>query len=289
MSDFIIVTSSTSDLPKSYCDEFDVRVIPYSFQMNDKEYFDNFEQDMGTEDFYNKMREGATPTTSMVNQHTYYEWYKKLAAEGKDILFIEFSSGLTSSTANAFMALEQISGEIENKIIVVDSLCASVGLGLLVDYAVRMRAEGKSIEETAAWVEEHKYNMIHWFTVDDLVYLKRGGRVSSAAAAMGTMLNIKPVLDVDDNGHLIPISKVRGRKKSILEMFENMKKDIDESADTVFIGHGSCKEDAEFLQSKVKEFFPQIKTYRIHNIGPTIGAHTGPGVLALFYYGKKRT
>ena len=170
----------------------------------------------------------------------------------------------------------------------VDSLCASLGLGLLVDYAVRMKEEGKSIDEAAGWVEENKLHIIHWFTVDDLNFLKRGGRVSGVSAFLGTMLKIKPIMDVDDQGRLIPHFKVRGRRKAITGMFEKMKEDIlHPEGQRVFISHGDCLKDAEFLAGLIKDEFA-IDSVLINYVGPVIGSHSGPGTLALFYYGKQR-
>lgn len=226
--------------------------------------------------------------TSLINADAFEKAFREILESGRDILHIEFSSALSGSLQNARTVAEKLNPLYENKIIVVDSLCASLGLGLLVDYAVRMKEEGKSIDEAAGWVEENKLHIIHWFTVDDLNFLKRGGRVSGVSAFLGTMLKIKPIMDVDDQGRLIPHFKVRGRRKAITGMFEKMKEDIlHPEGQRVFISHGDCLKDAEFLAGLIKDEFA-IDSVLINYVGPVIGSHSGPGTLALFYYGKQR-
>ena len=289
MADYIISTTSTSDLPQEYAKKNDVAVLPYSFIIEEKEFLDDFGTSMSARTFYDRVRGGALPSTSMVNQNTYRDFFVPLIEQGKDILFLEFSSGLSGSYQNAQSVIEELNAQYPNKIYFCDTLSASLGQGLLVDYAVKMRRAGKSIEEVHAWVEEHKRNIIHWFTVDDLNHLRRGGRVSAVSAFLGTMLNIKPVLDVDDAGHLIPIEKVRGRKKALKALVKMMKADIENpDGQTVFISHGDSLEDAQYVEKKVRETFPSITDIMIHTIGPVIGAHSGPGTVAVFYYGKKR-
>ena len=289
MADYIISTTSTADLPKEYVQKNDVVVLPYSFIIGETEYLDDFGASMPIKTFYNKVRDGALPTTSMVNQNIYRDFFTPLLEQGKDVLFLEFSSGLSGSYQNAEAVIQELNAKYPNKIYFCDTLCASLGQGLLVDYIVKMRRDGKSIEEAHTWAEEHKRNMIHWFTVDDLNHLRRGGRVSAVSAFLGTMLNIKPVLDVDDAGHLIPIEKVRGRKKALKMLVKMMKSDIENpDGQTVFISHGDAPEDAQYVEKKVREAFPTITDIMIHTIGPVIGAHSGPGTVALFYFGKKR-
>ena len=288
MSEYILSTSSTSDLPKWYVEENNLLYFSFSFDMEGKEYKDNFGQDMPVKDFYAKLRAGIASTTSMINRAAFEKGFIPYLEKGIDILHIEFSSALSGSYQNAATAARELNEKYPGKLIVIDSLCASLGLGLLVDYAVKMKKEGKSIEQVAEWVQANKKNVIHWFTVDDLNHLRRGGRISKASAFFGTMLQIKPVLDVDDEGRLIPHFKVKGRKKSILEMLNRMKEDIkDPDGQTVFISHGDCEEDAEALKAMIQEHF-NIDHVMIGYVGPVIGAHSGPGTLALFYMGKQR-
>ena len=250
MNEFILSTSSTSDLPREYVEENNLLYFSFSFDMEGKENKDNFGADMPIKDFYAKLREGIPSKTSMINRASYEEGFVPYLEKGIDVLHIEFSSALSGSCHNALAAAEELNAKYPGKLVVIDSLCASLGLGLLVDYAVQMKKAGKSLQEIADFVEANKKNIIHWFTVDDLNHLRRGGRCSKASAFFGTMLQIKPVLDVDDEGRLIPHFKVKGRKKSILEMFSRMKDDIkDPDGQTVFISHGDCLEDAETLKA----------------------------------------
>ena len=288
MSDYIISTSSTTDLPESYIKEHGILSLPFSFIISDEQYEDNFGNSMPAPVFYNRLRNGEMSRTSLINADAFEKAFREILESGRDILHIEFSSALSGSLQNARTVAEKLNPLYENKIIVVDSLCASLGLGLLVDYAVRMKEEGKSIDEVAGWVEENKLHIIHWFTVDDLNFLKRGGRVSGVSAILGTMLKIKPIMDVDDQGRLSPHFKVRGRRKAITGMFEKMKEDIlHPEGQRVFISHGDCLKDAEFLAGLIKDEFA-IDSILINYVGPVIGSHSGPGTLALFYYGKQR-
>ena len=288
MSDYIISTSSTTDLPESYIKEHGILCLPFSFIISDEQYEDNFGNSMPAPVFYNRLRNGEMSRTSLINADAFEKAFREILESGRDILHIEFSSALSGSLQNARTVAEKLNPLYENKIIVVDSLCASLGLGLLVDYAVRMKEEGKSIDEAAGWVEENKLHIIHWFTVDDLNFLKRGGRVSGVSAVLGTMLKIKPIMDVDDQGRLIPHFKVRGRRKAITGIFEKMKEDIlHPEGQRVFISHGDCLKDAEFLAGLIKDEFA-IDCVLINYVGPVIGSHSGPGTLALFYYGKQR-
>lgn len=288
MSEYMLSTSSTTDLPKWYIEQNNLLFFSFSFDMEGKEYRDNFGEDMPVKDFYANLRTGTNSTTSMINRAAFEAGFIPYLEKGVDILHIEFSSALSGSYQNAQAAAEELNGKYPGKLTVIDSLCASLGQGLLVDYAVQMKKAGKSLQEVAEWVEANKKNIIHWFTVDDLNHLRRGGRISKASAFFGTMLQIKPVLDVDDAGRLIPHFKVKGRKKSILEMFNRMKEDIkDPDGQTVFISHGDCLEDAEALKAMILEHF-NIDNVLINYVGPVIGAHSGPGTLALFYMGKQR-
>ncbi len=289
MKDYIITTDNNADLPEEYYTQHGVGCVYLSYTMDGKHY--SHENFMPVEEFYAKMRAGSLPTTAQVNPSDARALFEPYLKEGKDILHIAFSSGLSGTYNSCRIAAQELMEEYpECRITVVDSLAASLGQGLLVHLAQKMKEEGADMEETARWTEEHKKNIVHLFTVDDLNHLYRGGRVSRTTAVLGGMLNIKPVLHVDDEGKLIPIGKVRGRKKSILELVSLMEKKIGSygsSCDTVFISHGDCQEEAEFLAAKVKEKYP-VQTQIINHVGATIGAHSGPGTMALFFVGDVR-
>ena len=231
------------------------------------------------------------PTNSQFNPQQYKEYFSEFLKENKNLLYISFSSGLSGSCGNAVLAANELMEEDgECRIIVVDSKCASMGEGLFVHKALKMQAEGKSMEETAGYLNELVPHLTHVFTVDDLNHLYRGGRVSKAAAIVGTIAAIKPILHVDDEGHLIPISKVRGRKKSLnalVDYMEEKTKGYPGENDIVFISHGDALEDAEYVKAEIEKRFG-IKDFKINHIGPTIGAHSGPGTIALFFEGSSR-
>jgi DegV family protein with EDD domain len=239
------------------------------------------------------MRGGSMPTTSQINPEEAKEAFQKILNTGVDILHISFSSGLSGSFNSIRIAAEELMEEnAEHKIVVIDSLCASLGEGLLIHKAVLLKKQGKTIEEIAEWVENNKLHVCHIFTPDDLFHLYRGGRVSKAAAVIGTMVNVKPILHVDKEGHLIPINKVRGRKKSLITLVDKMEEQIgsylsENKEDGIFIGHGDAIEEAEYVADLIKERFG-IQTFLINYIGPVIGAHTGPGIIALFFMGESR-
>ncbi len=289
MDEYIITTDNNSDLPESFFQEHQIGCTYLSYSIDGRTYSrDNF---LPTDEFYAKMRSGALPTTAQVNPESVKEMMEPYLAAGKDILHIAFSSGLSGSYDSSWIAAEELSEQYpQRKIMVLDSLCASLGQGLLVYYAMELKESGKSIEETADWVESHKKNLVHLFTVDDLNHLHRGGRVSKATAIVGGMLNIKPVLHVDNEGKLVAIGKVRGRKKSLQALVDGMKERIGsykDTCDTIFISHGDCEDDARYVAEKIKELYP-IQTVIINYVGATIGAHSGPGTTALFFLGDYR-
>jgi len=289
MNEYVITASSCTDLPRDYCKRRNLKLLHFSFLMNGAEYKDDFGASMPLPVFYERVRGGQMPTTSMVNAAAFEECFTHFLEEGKDVLHIEFSSALSGSYGNAVAVAERLNAKYENKVTVIDSLCASLGYGLLLHYALNLRDEGKSLEEVRDWVEANKKKLIHWFTINDLSHLKRGGRLSGTAAFFGTMLKIMPVLDVDNLGRLIPCFKVRGRKHALLEMVERMKLDIDKpDGQTVFISHGDCIDDVNFLIEAIHEAFPTLGEIMVNYVGPVIGAHSGPGTVALFYIGKQR-
>lgn len=286
---FKIVTDTTADLPKDYLAQHEIDCLCLPYTIDGVTY--TAENELDWKEFYDRMRKGSMPTTSQVNPQEAEEYFRDCLKEHSEILYLAFSSGLSGTYNSGRIAAEALKEEFpEAKIIVVDTLAASMGEGLMVYKAVQMREEGKSIDEVASYMEEHKQNFVHVFTVDDLNHLHRGGRVSKAAAIVGTLASIKPVLTVDETGHLIVIDKIRGRKKSLLTLVDLMEKKsgsyMDQN-DIVMISHGDCMEDAEFVAQKVKEKFG-AKHIMINNVGPTIGAHTGPGVVTLFFMGEKR-
>lgn len=291
MVPYLITTDSTVDLPLDYQLEHELILLPLSYTLDGKVY--NQENALSTKEFYECMRAGAMPTTSQVNPETAKEIFKEILQQKKrDILHIAFSSGLSGSYNSARLAAEELQEESNHKIVVIDSLSASMGEGLLVHKAIQLKKQGKSIDELAKWIEENKLRICHNFTVFDLNHLYRGGRVSKTAAVLGTMVNIKPVLHMDDEGHLVAVGKVRGRKKSLTTLVDNMEKQIasclqENREDVVFISHADAKEDALFVADLVKERFG-IEHFLISEIGPVIGSHTGPGVVALFFVGEKR-
>ena len=291
MSDYIIVTDNMCDLPDDYCEKHSLKRLFLSYLMNGVTYDGDNRQD--EKEFYAMVRKGALPVSSQISpepakQHL-LSWIKE---EGiGNILFIAFSSGLSGTYNSICTAAREIMEEDpEVKIIVIDSLCASLGQGLLVHKALQLKENGASMDEVAEWVENNKLNLVHNFTVDDLFHLHRGGRVSRATAIVGSLINIKPMLHVDNEGHLINIGKVRGRRKSIIGLADAMEKQMGSRRgdnDIVFISHGDCLEDAQLLADNIKERFG-IKEFLINYVGPTIGTHSGPGTLALFYLGDYR-
>lgn len=289
MNNYVITTDNNADLPEEFYKEHQIGCTYFSYTLDGKEYTkENF---LPVEEFYSKMRAGSMPTTSQVNPERVRALFEPYLKEGKDILHIAFSSGLSGTFNSCRIAAQELMEEYpERKIRVVDSLAASLGQGLLVYLAQRRKEEGADFDSVAQWTEEHKKNIVHLFTVDDLNHLYRGGRVSRTTAILGRMLNIKPILHVDDEGKLIPIGKVRGRKKSLLELVTLMDTKIGsyaKSCDTIFISHGDCREEAEFLAAKVKEKY-HITTELINDVGAVIGAHSGPGTMALFFVGDVR-
>lgn len=289
MNEFVITTDNNADLPKAYYGEHQVGVISLTYTLEGKTY--DMESALPDAEFYSRMRSGSMPTTAAVNPEDAKALFLPFLKDGKNVLHIAFSSGLSGSFNSARIAAEELNEEFpDNRVVVVDSLCASLGQGLLVYKAVELRDAGKSMDEIALWLEEHKLNLCHMFTVDDLNHLYRGGRVSKMTAVFGTMANIKPVLHVDDEGHLINIDKVRGRKKSLAELVRKMEEKIGSyrnKNDVFFISHGDCIEDAQYVEKLVKEKFG-IERCLINYVGATIGAHSGPGTVALFFLGDVR-
>jgi len=282
-----IITDSCCDLPENMYGELDLSMIPLTLNFRGQEHTDLSENFI--KNLYQGMRDGESASTAAVNPDGWASAIEPVLAAGEDALVLAFSSGLSTTYQSAVIAVNDLKEKYpDRKINVVDTLCASLGQGLFVWHACKKRDAGLSLEELTAWCEENKLHLCHWFTVDDLVYLKRGGRVSAATALVGTMLQIKPVMHVDNEGHLIKVSTARGRKASINALAAKMGETaLPGENDTVFICHGDCIEDAQYLAEKVKEKYG-VKDVLIYYTGAVIGSHSGPGTLALFYLGEHR-
>lgn len=289
MKDYIIITDNTCDLDDEFYKSHNIPVIMLPYSIDDIVY--GSENKMPIKDFYDSMRGGKMPTTMAANPETYRNTFKKYLDEGLDILYLAFTSALSSSCSNAILAANELNEEYaENSVTVIDTLCASMGEGLILYKAVMLKEEGKSLEEVAKYVEDNKLKVCHYFTVNDLNHLHRGGRVSKATAIVGTLINVKPVLHVPNAGTLVSVCNVRGRKKSLTTLINNMEertKGILSEDDIVMIAHGDCIEDAEFVANEIRNKFG-IKNIIISYASQTIGSHTGPGLIALFFMGTGR-
>lgn len=289
MGEFIILTDNTVDLPASWMEEreVDCEYLPCTV---DGIVYDK-KNKIEICEFYKKMREGSMPTTSQINPTQAETFFESFLQEGKDILYIAFSSGLSGTYSSCTIAAEELKQKYpDRRIEVIDTLAASMGEGLILYYAVKMKQEGKNMDEIISWILENRCHVCHVFTVDDLNHLHRGGRVSKATAVLGTLVNIKPMLHVDEEGRLTALGKVRGRKKSLSGLISMMEERIGayrESNDVIYICHGDCEEDAEYVASLVRKKFG-YENILINPIGPTIGAHAGPGTVGVFFLGDHR-
>ncbi len=286
-NEYVIITDSGSDLSKELAEELGVRIVPLSYSIDGGDPLPGDKVDL--KEFYAALRNGSTATTSAANLEDFSKIFSEFAKQNIDVLYIGFSSGLSSTSSTGRLACSEVSEEYPDvKLYAVDTLCASLGQGMMVYMAAQMKKEGKTIEEVRDWVEENKLNLCHHFTVDDLFFLKRGGRVSAATAVVGSMLSIKPLLHVDDEGHLISIGKARGRKASIEGLFKACEStSISPETQTMFISHGDCEDEAMILADMVREKLGPVDV-KLGCIGPVIGAHSGPGTIALFFLGSKR-
>lgn len=286
MSKFVITADSTVDLPKAFLEEKQVPVVSLSYIIDGATYKDG--EGLTSKEFYDKIREGAMPTTSQVNPEQARDLFEPILKGGTDILHIAFTSGLSGTYNSCRIAAEELSEEYpDRKIVVVDSLCAASGGGMLLYKALELKEQGKSFDEIVTWVEENKLHVCHDVTVDDLFHLHRGGRVSKASAVVGTIIKIKPIIHVNDEGKLIVIGKERGRKKALQTLVERMEeKSQGFENDIVMITHGDALEDAEYVKGLIQDKFG-ITNIMINPLGTVIGSHTGPGVIALFYMGNR--
>ena len=291
MADYMITSDTSCDFPLEYVQQHQLPVVSLFYSIDGVSGSNGCPSSEELKTFYDKMRQGAQTKTQQASIEDTEAVFREVLQQGKDLLHIAFSSGLSGTANAARLAADNLREEFpDRKIEVIDSLCASLGQGLLVDYALRMQQQGKTMEETAQWVKEHIQNLCHLFTVEDLKYLQRGGRISKTTALLGTMIGIKPVLHVDEQGKLVPIAKVRGRKQSIQALVQHMEEKVGRflpQNDTVYISHGDCMEDALYLAELVKEKFGIVKAM-IHHIGPVIGSHAGPGALTLSFMGESK-
>lgn len=287
MSSYVIVTDSSSDLSPELLERYNVLSIPLAVTMDGMEPVPNDEID--TKEFYAFLRSKKGAKTSAVAIETFKNFFKPYLEEGKDVLYLGFSSGLSGTYNAGFVAAKELSEEYPDRTVAtVDTLCASLGQGLLVYHAAKRRDEGATLEEVRTWVEENKLNLVHLFTVDDLFFLKRGGRVSAVTAVAGSALGIKPIMHVDNDGHLIKIGIKRGRRASLDELCSRMQElAFDPAKQMVFISHGDCEEDAKYLADRIRATMG-VQDIVIDFVGPVIGAHSGPGTMALFFLGKER-
>ena len=290
MNDYVIVTDSSADLDEALVKELELEVIPLRFTISG-ETFANYpdNREMDPKKFYQMIRDGEMGTTSAINVADAKEAIEPLLKAGKDVLVLAFSSGLSASCQSCTLAAQELAEDYpDRKVFVVDTLAASMGQGLLVYHTVMKKRSGATIEEARDFAEETKLHLDHWFTVNDLMHLKRGGRVSATTAVLGTMLSIKPVLHVDDEGHLINVGKARGRKASLAALADKVVELADDPANqTMFISHSDCLEDAQYVADLIREKYGTTD-FRFNYIGPVIGCHTGCGCVALFFLGSHR-
>lgn len=293
MSDYVISCCSTADLSKEHFEKIDVHYCCFHYEMDGVQYLDDLGQSMDFDVFYQRMTDGAMTKTSQINADEYEEYFTQFLSQGKDIIHLTLSSGISGTFNSANLAKALLEDKYpDRKIYVIDSLAASSGYGLLIDHIAGMRDSGATIDELAAWVEEHKLNLNHWFFSSDLTFFIRGGRISKAAGAVGTVLNICPLMNVDFEGRLIPRYKIRTKKKVIQAIVDKMAEQAEGGTDysgKCFISHSACEEDAKAVAALVEERFPNLNgRVLINSIGTTIGSHTGPGTVALFFWGQKR-
>lgn len=293
MLNYVLTCCSTVDISRKYLEKRNISFVSFNYHLDGKSYLDDLGESVSFDDYYEKIKEGSMPTTSQVNVGQFLEFFETFLRDEKDILHISFSSGLSGSYNSAIIASEELKIKYPNrKILVVDSLAASSGYGLLVDKAADLRDSGESIEDIHKFIEQNKLNVNHWFFSTDLTHYKRGGRISSTSAAVGTLLNINPLLNMNCHGELTPVKKVRGKKKVINEMIEKMTtlaKDGVNYSGKCFISHSASFNDARMLADLIEEKFKSLDgSVVINNIGMVIGAHTGPGTVALFFFGDER-
>lgn len=290
MKKMVMVTDSCSDLTQEQVEQMDIRIIPLTVEIEGVTYAHYpDERELEIKAFYQMLRDKKIAMTSLINVGSFLLFFEALLKEGYDILYIGFSSALSGTLQSAKVAWEELKTQYpDDRIVIVDSLCASMGQGLLIWNAWKLKEEGKTIDEIADWVNQNKLNLVHLFTVDDLGTLKRGGRLSDTQAFLGSLLRIKPILHVDNQGRLVPLKKARGREFSLESMIEQMKdRIIEPEKQTIFISHGDCLTEAEKVGNMIKEKY-HVHDIVYNHIGPIIGAHSGPGTIAIFFMGTYR-
>lgn len=294
MSDYIISACSTADLTKEQFEKYDVKYTCFHFNIDSETYPDDLGQSMSFKTFYDRMRDGADTSTSQVNPEQYIDFFTPYLEEGKDVLHLTLSSGISGTYNSAMIAKEELEEKYpDRKIYVIDSLAASVGYGLLMHELSDMRAAGKTIDELVEWIDANKLKIHHWVMVSDLKWLVKGGRVSKVSGVLGSMLNICPLINVNKEGKLAPQEKIRTKKKAMSRIVEMMEANADNGLDydgKCYIAHSDCPEDAEYMKNMIEEKFKNLKGKVIVNsIGTVIGSHTGPGTMVPVFFGKERT
>ena len=293
MNPYVLTCCSTADLPKDYFERRNIPYVCFHFTIDGVEYPDDLGQSMPFSAFYARIEAGAMPTTSLVNTEQFLAFFEPLLKDGKDILHLSFSSGLSGTYSSALLAREELLERYpERTITVIDSLGASSGYGLMLDTLADMRDAGASLDEAVAWIEAHKLNLHHWFFSTDLTHYKRGGRISPTAFVIGSLLNIYPLMNMDEAGHLTPRFKINGKKRVMREMVKQMEQHAENGLDydkKCFISNSACMEDAETVAALVESAFPKLNgKVMINSIGTVVGSHTGPGTVALFFWGDSR-
>lgn len=290
MSDFIIATASTSDLDINWLTEHDIPFIPYTYLLNDKYNYDDCRVET-KKGIFNAMRSGQMPSTSQIPEEEYISFFTKLLETGSDIIYLDMSRAISNSYNNAVSAEKKLKEKYpDRRFTMIDTRCITGGLALLVSLVVRLKESGASYDECVTFAEENKLHVMHHFVVDDLKWLRKGGRLSNASAFIGTLLKIKPILYVTDEGTLIASSKVRGRKTCLANVVKGIAADIgDPAGKEVFIFHGDCEDEAAAVADDIKRTYPAIGDISLHMLGPTIGAHVGPGFIGVFYLGTERS
>lgn len=291
MSDYVLTCSSVADLPAEFTKEHNIAVMPFHLYIDGDEYLDDQGKSINNHEFYQKMRDGAAPTTSMVSFERYLNFFRPFLEEGKDVLHLELSSNMSGAHDNALRAARDLMKEFpDRKVVIVDTRSATLGYGLLVELTAEKMESGATLEEAAKFANDLKLRIPHWFTVGDLEYLKRGGRLSKASALVGTMLNIKPVLTVDTAGRIAPAEKTRGRKKAVQTLLKHLQEGIDNNGEgqQIIVVHTDAPDEAESFAEQVRAAVPAAREVVIREMGPVIGAHLGPGALGLTFVGEGR-
>jgi DegV family protein with EDD domain len=290
MSDYIIATASTCDIDKGWLDAHDVPFISYTFTVDGKIYVDDCTEETRRA-IYAAMREGKQPNTSQITTYNYYEFFKRLCDTGKPVVFVDMDKAISASYNNSINAMEMLQEENPDaRLEIIDTRCITMGLALLLRHMVQLREEGKSYEEVVSFARENAIKISHRFMIDDLQWLRRGGRLSNASAIVGSLLSIKPLVYVPDDGTLVAYAKVRGRKKAIRELLKSTEKDLPDEGEgrEIIVGHSDCKEDGEKWKAMVEEKYPKAKSVTLMELGPTIACHVGPGFLSIVYLCKER-